>query len=199
MKKILLSFSLIAALAVFATFSRRNVGVGADRFLSPSVSVLATGETTGSGTLTAVPSTQNTSVPSGPVYVPKRVLDPGDGGVSTVPPQNTSPTHVVTPSPAPKPVGQFKDGTYTGLAADAFYGNIQVQAVIQNGKLADVIFLQHPNDRRTSIEINTQAMPILKSEAIQIQSGNVDIVSGATDSSLAFRQSMSSALAMAKN
>jgi uncharacterized protein with FMN-binding domain len=90
--------------------------------------------------------------------------------------------------------GNYKDGAYTGVVADAYYGNIQVQAVIQNGKITDVNFLQYPNDRRTSIEINTQAMPILRSEAIQVQSANVDIVSGATDSSIAFRQSLSSAL-----
>jgi uncharacterized protein with FMN-binding domain len=85
-----------------------------------------------------------------------------------------------------------------GDAADAFYGLIQVKAVIQNGRLADVQFLQYPNDRQTSIEINTQAMPWLKEEAIAAQSANVDIISGATDSSQAFRQSLGSALAKAK-
>ncbi len=92
----------------------------------------------------------------------------------------------------------YTDGTYTGLPADAYYGLIQVQATIQGGKLTDVVFLQHPSDRRTSQYINGQAMPILKSEAIQAQSANVDIVSGATDSSMAFQQSLGDALAQAK-
>lgn len=94
--------------------------------------------------------------------------------------------------------GIYKDGTYTGNAADAFYGNIQVQAIITNGKISDVQFLQYPNDRRTSVEINTQAMPYLRSEAIQAQNAQVDIVSGATDSSMAFRQSLGSALSQAR-
>ena len=98
-----------------------------------------------------------------------------------------------------KPVGQYKDGTYTGSVADAYYGNIQVQAVIYGGRLTDVIFLQYPSDRRTSVSINTQAMPYLKSEAISAQSANVNIVSGASDSSQAFRQSLGTALASAKN
>src|SRR5579864_5836644 len=60
--------------------------------------------------------------------------------------------------------GAYKDGTYTGSAADAFYGTIQVKAVVQNGKLTDVQFLQYPNDRDESIQINQSAMPILKQE-----------------------------------
>lgn len=95
-------------------------------------------------------------------------------------------------------MGQYKDGTYTGSVADAFYGNIQVQAVIGGGKITNVIFLQYPNDRGTSIEINSQAMPYLTQEAIAAQNANVDIVSGATDSSMAFQQSLAAALSQAK-
>lgn len=91
----------------------------------------------------------------------------------------------------------YKDGVYTGSVADAFYGNIQVQANIQNGKLANVTFLQYPNDRERSIAINSQAMPYLKQEAIAAQSANVDIVSGATASSQAFVTSLTSALSQA--
>src|SRR5258708_7391754 len=60
----------------------------------------------------------------------------------------------------------YKDGTYTGSSADAFYGTIQVRAIVQNGKLADVQFLQYPNDQSTSVSINQSAMPVLKQEAI---------------------------------
>ena len=96
------------------------------------------------------------------------------------------------------PVPPYKDGTYTGNPADAFYGNIQIQATIQGGKITNVQFLQYPNDRSRSLAINTLAMPNLKQEAIQAQSANVNIVSGATDSSQAFMQSLASALNQAK-
>ena len=92
----------------------------------------------------------------------------------------------------------YKDGTYTGTAADAFYGNIQVQVTIASGKISNVQFLQAPNDRGTSIMINQQADPMLAQEAVSAQSANVDIVSGATDSSQAFIQSLQSALDQAK-
>ena len=93
----------------------------------------------------------------------------------------------------------YKDGTYTGSAADALYGNIQVQATISGGKITNVTFLQAPNDRSRSVEINSQADPLLAQEAIAAQSANVNIVSGATDSSQAFIQSLTAALAQAKS
>lgn len=92
----------------------------------------------------------------------------------------------------------YKDGAYTGSAADAIYGYIQVKATVKDGKLADVEFLQYPNDRRTSIEINSQAMPMLKQQALQVQSAKIDGVSGATDSTQAFIQSLGDALQQAK-
>lgn len=95
--------------------------------------------------------------------------------------------------------GQYKDGQYTGDLADAYYGNVQVKAIIQNGKIADVQFLDYPSDRRTSVRINTEAMPYLKTEAIQAQNAQVDVVSGATQTSRAFIESLQSALQKAKN
>lgn len=92
----------------------------------------------------------------------------------------------------------YKDGSYTGSVADAQWGYIQVKAIIQNGKITDVQFLQYPNERTRSVEINNYADPQLTSEAIQAQSANVDIITGATDTSEAFVQSLSDALAQAK-
>ena len=111
----------------------------------------------------------------------------------------TKPIPTPKPTPTAKPSGQYKNGTYTGVSADAYYGRIEVQAVISNNKLVDVVFLDHPNDRGTSVRINNHAMPILKTEAISAQSASVNTVSGATDSSGAFRVSLSSALLEARN
>lgn len=112
----------------------------------------------------------------------------GNSSISPAPTQNFS------PSVQNSPTASYKDGSYTGSVADALYGNIQVRTIIQNGKITDVQFLQYPNDRQRSISINSQAMPYLKQEAIQAQNANVDIISGATDTSLAFIQSLTSAL-----
>lgn len=93
---------------------------------------------------------------------------------------------------------KYKDGSYTGSVADAQWGYIQVKATISGGKLTNVEFLQYPNERDRSIEINNYADPQLAQEAIQAQSAQVDVVTGATDSSEAFMQSLSDALSQAQ-
>jgi uncharacterized protein with FMN-binding domain len=105
----------------------------------------------------------------------------------------------VTPVPTNTPQGAYRDGQYTGPVTDAFYGNVQVQAIIQGGKITDVKWLDFPHDRRTSQEINQQATPWLTQETIQAQSAQVDFISGATLTSQAFVQSLQAALSQAAN
>lgn len=109
-----------------------------------------------------------------------------------------APSSTVAPGATHTPGSLYKDGSYTGSVDDAQWGVVQVKAIIKNGKITDVHFLQYPNDRNRSVEINSYADPQLTSEAIQAQSANVDIVTGATDSSDAFMQSLSDALSQAQ-
>ena len=95
-------------------------------------------------------------------------------------------------------MGHYKDGTYTGSTEDAYYGNVQVSATVSGGKLSDVNFLQYPDSHDTSVMINQQAMPYLKQEAIQAQSAQVQVISGATFTSQAFIQSLTNALSSAR-
>ncbi len=95
-------------------------------------------------------------------------------------------------------MGVYRDGVYNGISADAFYGRVEVVATISRGRIVGVEFLDHPKDASTSREISARAMPMLQTEAIIAQSANVDIVSGATETSLAFRESLASALLKAK-
>lgn len=88
----------------------------------------------------------------------------------------------------------YADGVYTGPVTDAYYGPMQIQAIIQGGRLSGIKVLQWPNDRRTSVRINQQALPWLRDEVVQAQSGSVDIISGATLTSEAFIRSISGAL-----
>ncbi len=121
---------------------------------------------------------------------------PATQPVPTEPPTNVPVVPTAVP-PTAAPVlasGKYKNGTYTGPEADAYYGYVQVQVTIQNGKIADVNFLDYPQDRRTSARINSIATPYLVTEAIQAQSANVDIISGATLTSEAFVKSLELAL-----
>lgn len=88
----------------------------------------------------------------------------------------------------------YKDGSYTGTVADAYYGSVEVKATISGGKITDVTFLQYPDTHDTSVYINRQAMPYLQQEAVQAQSAQVNTISGATYTSQAFQQSLTSAL-----
>jgi uncharacterized protein with FMN-binding domain len=92
----------------------------------------------------------------------------------------------------------YRDGSYTGSVANAYYGYVQVKAIISGGALTALQILQYPNDRSTSRFINGQALPALEQEAIRAQTANVDTVSGASDTSGAFRQSLGAALVQAK-
>ena len=94
--------------------------------------------------------------------------------------------------------GQYKDGMYTGSLADAFYGQLQVIAVIQGGRLTNITFPQYPSNPGHTFAVSRAYLPILAREAVMAQSANVNIVSGATQTSQAFQQSLASALAKAQ-
>ena len=92
----------------------------------------------------------------------------------------------------------YKDGEYISKVENAYYGDLQIKTIITNGKISDVQFLKYPDERKTSIDISKQSMPLLKQEAIEVQDANVDIISGATQTSQAFREALQSTLDQAK-
>lgn len=106
-------------------------------------------------------------------------------------PAKTSPPPVIN-------TGKYKNGSYIGSLVDAYYGNVKVKAIVSGSKITDVQFLDYPQDRQTSVRINSRAMPYLISEAIAIQDANVDAISGASFTSAAYVESLSSALTQAK-
>jgi uncharacterized protein with FMN-binding domain len=78
---------------------------------------------------------------------------------------------------------------------DTQFGAIQVAATVQGRQIVDVRALQLPFDRARSQFISTQAEPLLRSEALQAQSANIQLLSGATFTSEAYAQSLQGALA----
>jgi uncharacterized protein with FMN-binding domain len=173
-----------AAYAVHERLSNPNGGVGT---LAPAQSPAAQQAIASPQPSLTAPPAPSPSLPPAPT--------------ATAAP-SVGPTEPATAAPAPAApqvaLGAFKDGAYTGAEVDAYYGLVQVKAVVQGGKITDVEFLEYPNDRRTSIRINRVAIPYLTQEAIQAQSAEVDIISGATLTSEAFAQSLQSALETAK-
>ena len=90
------------------------------------------------------------------------------------------------------------------------WGNLQVTIVVRKTttvtgtkkkvvrKMTAVAVPVYPNHTDRSVFINTNALPTLKSEALSAQSANINMVSGATDTSDAFAQSLQSAILKAK-
>lgn len=97
--------------------------------------------------------------------------------------------------------------SFTGAAADADrWGPLQVTIVVKKTttvvgtkktvkkKITSIKVPVSPNHTDRSIFINEQALPTLVQEALQAQSAHIYVVSGATNSSDAFAQSLQSAI-----
>ena len=65
-------------------------------------------------------------------------------------------------------------------------------------KITSVAVPVYPNHTDRSVFINQNALPMLRAEALTAQSANIDLVSGATDTSDAFVQSLQAAILKAK-
>jgi uncharacterized protein with FMN-binding domain len=89
-------------------------------------------------------------------------------------------------------------GTYTGPTIGTQWGPVQVKVTLANGRLTDVVALQTPSSHRRSVSINQRATPILRQEALSVQSAQIDVVSGATITSEAYMESLQAALDAAK-
>jgi uncharacterized protein with FMN-binding domain len=94
--------------------------------------------------------------------------------------------------------GRYKDGVYVGIRWTAMYGMVQVAAIIRDGRLVVVDWLDYPQDREQSVRLNVPAIERLTREAIRVQSADVDMITGATLTSGAFWHSLRSALEKAK-
>jgi len=84
--------------------------------------------------------------------------------------------------------------TYTGPVVENPYGPVQVQLEEQGGKIIDVKALQMPTEHALSQEISEHVAPMLRTEVLQAQSAEINIVSGATYTSESFASSLQGAL-----
>jgi hypothetical protein len=84
--------------------------------------------------------------------------------------------------------------SFAGAAVPTRFGNVQVQITVVDKKITAATVLQIPNRDRKDVQINNRAVPILNAEAVQAQSADIDMVSGATVTSVAYIQSLQSAI-----
>jgi uncharacterized protein with FMN-binding domain len=200
LKKILLVAAVAILFALYA-FQERPQSIAVD---SKTLAALQS-------SATAVPSSTPppSPTPSATSSEPPPATSEASGGPAfsvTGQPTATEPPPTATSTIAPPPAtatatrsGAYADGVYTGSQEDAHWGNVTVAVTISNGMLSVVQFLEYPNHRNRSVEINDYAIPELIQEAIQAQSAEVDLVSGATDTSRAYLKSLETALQQAQS
>jgi uncharacterized protein with FMN-binding domain len=85
-------------------------------------------------------------------------------------------------------------GTFEGALARTEQGPVQVRITVAGGRITDIGVLAAPSGSGRHDEINSRALPILKDEALQKQSADIDTVSGATATSNGYRDSLQAAI-----
>jgi len=112
---------------------------------------------------------------------------PGATSTTTSGAQPTSP--VATPTPAQK-TGTYRDGTYVGSGTSR-HGGVQATVVVQGGKIVSAAITscqtRYPCSYITS----------LTGQVVSRQGPPVNLISGATDSSTAYKQAVANALSKA--
>jgi uncharacterized protein with FMN-binding domain len=103
------------------------------------------------------------------------------------PPAAAPPTE--TPASEPPP-----DRIVEGQVVRTPYGLVQVAVAVGPSGIVDVQALQLPYDRNYSARISKAVEPMLRAEALQAQSADIDLISGATYTSKGYAMSLQSAL-----
>ena len=171
-RALLIAGGTIGGLGAVLTITPPNLG---------STTSIAGGipQTDPSGTPSASASSQPTTKPT---------KKPG-----TKPSASASAT--ATPTPTATQPSAAAGGSFTGDAINMRYGVVQVKITVQNGKITDAQAVRAPtgsNDRYTQ-----KAVPLLRQQTIAAQSANIQGVSGASFTSYAWYQSLTSAIAKA--
>ena len=140
------------------------------------------------------------AAPAGLVSSSQAVMAPTTTATS---PSASAPVATPTsPIPAPTTVAPTTPAGPTvvnGASVHNRYGNVQVQATFAaDGTLTNVDVLEAPSRDGESVQINNYAVPRLNSAALVAQSANVDTVSGATYTSIGYKESLQSAIDVAR-
>jgi len=140
-------------------------------------------------------------------YVHTQAADASLGAPAAAPPVSTAPAvarppAITTTNPLPTaatrqapsgqaPASSLKDGSYTGVGTSR-RGDVQVSLTVQGGRIANV------NITGASTQYPTRFIANLPGQVVSRQSAQIDVVGGATYSSLAFRGAVQQALQRAQ-
>lgn len=111
-------------------------------------------------------------------------------------PSRTGPTSRPAPTASTKRphTAYLQDGSWPGGAVHTDYGDVSLQITVANKKITDVVALAYPNDRSESQRISGNAVKKLRAEALAAQSATIRSVSGASETSAAYKTSLQAAI-----
>lgn len=119
------------------------------------------------------------------------LVTPMPAATDPAPPETaTEPTEVEVEGPPTEPAVV----TAVGEAVSTRWGEVQVAVTAAGGDIIKVEALALPVNDRRSLRISQGAEPVLREQAVAIDCAEVDVVSGATYTSLAYSASLQSAL-----
>jgi uncharacterized protein with FMN-binding domain len=99
-----------------------------------------------------------------------------------------------TLEPTAYPSASTAARTTTGSAFEFRWGIVQVAVTVEGDDIVDVEALQLPDGDRRSLAISQEVEPMLRESALAADSADIDVISGATYTSLAYAYSLQSAL-----
>jgi len=108
------------------------------------------------------------------------------------PPRSTSTSPPVTGSAPPTTAAGRRN--IDGPVVANRYGDVQVRVVLVGHQIVDLQALKLPSDRSRSVSISNEAGPLLRREALQAQSAQIHLVSGASYTSESYVESLQGAL-----
>ena len=106
-----------------------------------------------------------------------------------------TPAPIRSPAPRKHPAGSI---TGRGPLLTTPFSSIQVQATLHRGKLIDVQTLSLTGSDTHTQALNARAEPILREEALEAGSADIDVVTGATYTSESWRDSLAAAIEAAR-
>jgi uncharacterized protein with FMN-binding domain len=168
------------------TANAETISTSSAQGSSATVSSAATGSTPASASsnaTTASPATATASTAAPAGSTTKATTAVTSAAVATTSAETAAPT-----------TSGLADGTYNGATFTNKWGPVQVQITVTNGTVTAVTALQTPDADQKSVQINNRALPTLKASTLTAQSATINSVSGATYTSVGYKQSLQSAL-----
>jgi uncharacterized protein with FMN-binding domain len=125
-----------------------------------------------------------------------RAFLPTEGISPPLPPVNGTPDAGAVPA-IPAGGTRLEDGDYTSDKIQFEWGDLRARIVVGGGKINTVQIVSYPDHRSQSLYLIQLADPILTTEVIKSQQSKVNIVSSATNSSIAFQDAIANAIVKA--